>query len=177
MAVFNHARARSDMRLPVRSPTEAAWFWSLPSPPQRAAQHSLHRPGLFEAQGHGQGYDGAGVALAEANQVLLGRRKKRTAPSGFLDQRLDLAGRVTVMVREVARHDDLRTDPAERGVEFLRSRNSGEGHDLAADQPRRSERVGLEAGANYGLAWRRGGDSRNRGVFPPSTISARTRGS
>ena len=67
-----------------------------------------------------------------------------------------------MMVGEIARGDDLRPDPAQRGVEFLRPRNAGEGDDFASDQGRGGERVGLEARADERLARRQGGDPRRR---------------
>ena len=72
-----------------------------------------------------------------------------------------------MVVGEIASRDDLRPDPPQRGVEFLRPGNAREGDDLAADQRRCGERVGLEARADKRLAGRHGGDSRRRRVVAP----------
>ena len=66
------------------------------------------------------------------------------------------------MVGEIAGRYDLRPDPAQGGVEFLRSRDAGEGDDLASDQGRGGERVGLEARADEWFAARKSGDPRRR---------------
>ena len=108
---------------------------------QGPAQHPPYGPRLLETQCDRQGHDGAGVTGAKPRQVLLRRRQKRASLAGFPDQRLDLARGVRMVVSEIVRGDDLRPDPAQGGVEFLRSRNAGEGDDLPSDQGRRGERV------------------------------------
>src|ERR1700751_3469740 len=70
-----------------------------------------------------------------------------------------------MVVGELAGGDDLRPDPAQSAVEFLRAGYAGEGDNLAADQGRRGERVGLETRADERLA--RG----ERGGPPPPPVA------
>ena len=110
-------------------------------------------------------------------RVLLGRRQKRASAARFLDQRLDLARRVRMMVGEIVRGDDLRPDPAQGGVEFLRSRDAGEGDDLASDQGAAASASGSRLARMSGLPRAKAAIRDAAASSPPSTISACTNGS